>query len=123
MKCTYQTRSGLTFEVEGTDEKEVIQQLAKIQEVFGNDTCGACKKTNVRFVYRKSGKYKYYEVQCQDCKCKLAFGQLEEDTSPFPKRRDHKTKEWLANNGWVKYVKAEDGEESPAPAAPAKAKK
>jgi hypothetical protein len=87
MKVTVQS-GNVTVEAEG--QKELFETLATYQEVFGISSCKGCKGTNLRYVVRKKedGKKKthtYYELQCQECRAKLPFGQHVDQPTLFPK--------------------------------------
>jgi translation initiation factor 2 beta subunit (eIF-2beta)/eIF-5 len=93
--------------VQGESQKEVFEQLAQHQEIFGQNTCGACNSEDTRFVVREAqssdGKrnFKYYEMRCNKCGARLSFGQHSEGGTLFPKRKDGEN--WLPNNGWTKF--------------------
>ena len=101
--------------IEGVGEThtEIFSNIASLQEVFGNDTCGKCGCKDIRFVVRevpdpdpKSKKiYKYFEMHCQarNCRARLSFGQHTEGGTLFPKRKDGD--DYLPDNGWLRYDK------------------
>jgi hypothetical protein len=66
---------------EGETQLDVFSQLASMQEVFGDTTCGKCKGSDLRFQVRKAKKGKkdlaYPEMVCKNpkCKAKLSYGQ------------------------------------------------
>ena len=105
MEATFEVTPKLRVNVTGGNQKELFYALARTQEVFGNDKCGACNSPHVRFVVREvsDGKkeHKYYEIHCTNFKCraKLAFGQHATGDTLFPKRKDDDG--WLENNGWT----------------------
>lgn len=101
------TRNGIT--VEGTSMIPVFQEMARLQEVFMNDSCGKCGNSNVRMVVRpakdKKGKeHDYHEMRCQNptCRARLCFGVT--DDGLFPKRKDEDGT-YLPHNGWVIWDK------------------
>ncbi len=110
MEIQYRSRSGrLLIKIEGANQKEAFKNLASAQEVFdGDDTCGVCNSPDIRFRVRtvsKSNKsFDYFEMACHHCFARLAFGQSQDTTSLFPKRKDENG-EWLPARGWYKYVK------------------
>jgi len=94
----------IVIEAEG-DAKEVFTDLAKASEVFGQSTCGACNSANVTPVVREVDGNTYYEMRCNQCYHRLAFGQRRQDGALFPRRKD-KEGNWLDNNGWTDPRKA-----------------
>ncbi len=126
MKARYTTfNSSLTFEIEGEGPKAIIKELAAIQEIFEAErACGVCGSDAIRFQFRQVDDFDFYELLCtaQGCRARFAFGQAKKGGGLFPKRKDEEGK-WIANGGWVKYVKPGNGSESddnytPAPLAP-----
>jgi hypothetical protein len=114
MKAKYKTFNGaIEFEVEGSTEKEIFKQIAKLQEVFKGESCGCCKKTNTRLQVRTVEDNEYYELKCdeQGCGAVLAYGQHKKGGSLFPKRKGD-TGEWLPNRGWHKWDGKKDTEKS-----------
>lgn len=114
MKIMYKTNDGrLTAEIEGDKQTDVFSGLASFQEVFEHNTCGKCKKSNVRFVVRKNkDDDEFFEIHCSEagCRARLAFGQHKKGGSLFPSKKD-KEGNWLPDNGWVKYNAATQKEE------------
>lgn len=108
MKVQYKVSGKMIIEIEAPNEKEMLEKLAHLDEVFGQDTCGACESKNVRFQVREVDGNKYYEVICKDCGAKLAFGQHKKTTTLFPRRGDKKKNEWYPNKGWVKFNKKDE---------------
>ncbi len=101
MKVSY--RSGqLLFELEGAGQKEVFERLSEIQEIFGEEKCGACKGESLRYAVRVIDDNKYFELHCTTCRARLAFGQHKKGGTLFPKRKDDDGN-WLPNNGWIKW--------------------
>ncbi len=102
---------------EGKTQVEIVEQICHFSEVFGEDTCGACKSKNVRFITRTAQEHTFYEIKCLDCSARCALGTHQtRDLTMYPKRREA-TKgpdgkvvygEYLANNGWVKYQPDKD---------------
>jgi hypothetical protein len=113
MDIQYRSASGRIFiKVDGQTPKEVFERLAVAQEIFdGDDKCGCCGKTNIRFRVRHVSKgsktFDYFEIACQDCYARLQFGQSTDTVSLFPKRKDE-AGNWLPNHGWSKYQPKED---------------
>lgn len=97
----------MTVEIEG-DIKTIFLEFGKFQEIF-DQKCGKCGSDNIHFLVRnatdaKGKTYKYYEARCMDCGATLAFGQLEDGSGLFPKRKDEEGN-WLPDKGWVKWDK------------------
>jgi hypothetical protein len=78
--------------------------LATIQEIFGEEKCGVCGSTNLRFVVRNVESNDYFELRCVNCSALLAFGQHKKGGTLFPKRKDDNNN-YLASNGWHKWTK------------------
>ena len=79
--------------VEGETQKDIFENLATYQEVFGTSACGGCGKENLRYTVReqedaRGKKQKYYELRCQEkgCWAKLSFGQHNDNPTLFPKK-------------------------------------
>lgn len=104
MKLNYKVNDKLQFEVEGSGQKEIFKELATIQEIFGESSCGLCNKSNLKFIVRNVEGNDYYEMRCSDCGGTLAFGQHKKGGTLFPKRKDDDNN-WLANRGWYKWSK------------------
>lgn len=104
MKALYNVNGKLQFEVEGSGQKELFKELATIQEIFGEEKCAACNKTNIRFVVRNVDSNDYYELRCNDCGAVLSFGQHKKGGTLFPKRKDDDGN-YLPNKGWYKWTK------------------
>ena len=104
MKLNYTTANGrVSVEFDGNSQKEFVKQIAAFEEVFGETKCGKCDSENIKFVVRTVNGNDYYELRCNDCGAKLAFGQQREGGGLFPKRKDDDG--WLPDNGWVKWNK------------------
>ncbi len=101
MKATFSSGK-LTASFECDTQKDLFNQLASFQEVFGQTTCGKCGSENVRFVVRNVDDNEYYELRCVDCGARLAFGVNKKGGGLFPKRKDGDGN-WLPNNGWTKW--------------------
>ena len=109
MKCHYRSATGrLVFEIEGSNQKEIFEGIAGLQEVFeADDSCGHCGNKDIRFRVREVTKanktFKYFELACPKCYAKLAFGQSQDTVSLFPKRFGE-DKQPLLERGWSKYI-------------------
>lgn len=103
----------VSLEVEGETQLAVFDEISKNTEVFGIDECGKCKGHDIRYVTRevvkeekgKSKTYTYRELRCQnkDCKARLAFGQHQEGSTLFPKRKNEDGS-WMKDEGWEVWV-------------------
>ncbi len=111
MNVGFKVSDKLMISFDAANQKDIFQQLAKLSEIFSISECGACKGKDIRHVVREvpSGKqvFTYYELHCQKCRARLAFGQSTDTETLFPKRKDDDGK-YLDNGGWVKYVKPAD---------------
>jgi hypothetical protein len=114
MKVIYNISDKLSFEVESKSQKDLFGELASIQEIFGEDKCGVCGNSNLRFVTREVDGNAFYELRCgnHSCKAVLGFGQHKKSDTLFPQRKDKEGK-YLPNNGWHKWQPTT--EESKAP--------
>jgi len=103
MKTRLQLNERLSFEIEGTNQKEIFEQLAALQEIFGVAKCGKCGCTDLSFVVRENEGNKYYELHCDKCRARLAFGSHKTGDTLFPKKKDGDS--YLPDNGWTKWDK------------------
>lgn len=103
MKAVLRVNENLTLELDASSQKELFEDLANLQEVFGEDRCGKCDSTDLRFVVRENDGNKFYEVQCRRCYARLAFGSHKKGETLFPKRKDGD--DYLPDNGWTKWDK------------------
>lgn len=95
----------LTITFNAETDKAVVERLSTLEEIFGHTKCGKCGSENLKFNVRENGGNKYYELVCQDCGAKLAFGVHKEGGSLFPKRKDSEGN-YLKDKGWTKWNKA-----------------
>lgn len=103
MKVTYTTHSGrMSAELEADSQRDLFEAINRFQEVFEEDTCGKCKGHDIRYVVRTVDDNQYYELRCQSCGAKLAFGANKKGGGLFPKRKDSDGS-WLPDNGWTKW--------------------
>jgi hypothetical protein len=111
MLVDYNVSDKLSLHFEAANQKEIFKSLSQLSEVFSISECGACKSKDIRHVVREvpSGKqiFTYFELHCQKCRARLAFGQSTDTVTLFPRRKDDDGK-YLDNGGWVKYVKPTD---------------
>lgn len=105
MKVHYKT-SKLTFEIEGSTQAELFKQIAEVNEIFQDESCGECGNADTRFVVRtnKDGD-DYYERHCSKCGSRLSYGQYKTPKGGlFVKRKTADGKFDTKNKGWNKYV-------------------
>lgn len=123
MTARYTTRNGqIQFEVEGESAKALFAQIAGIQEIFDVEhACGMCNSKDIRFRVRKADKFIYYELNCQECRARLDFGQSQDLVSLFPKRKDEDGK-WMPACGWYRYEPQSAAQPVPPAKEPPKAK-
>lgn len=105
MKCSYTTLNGkLVVDLEVANTKELVEELAAIQDVCEEKECAECKGKDFRFVTRLVGDDKYYEIMCKKCNFKLGFGQPKKGKGNlYPRRYNHKTKQPIGKWGWHKF--------------------
>ena len=106
MKVLYKASDKLTFELEGSGQKEIFKELAIIQEIFSEEKCGLCGCTSFKFIVRNVDGNDYFELRCSDCGAILSFGQHKKGGTLFPRRKDD-AGSYLPNKGWHKYQKKE----------------
>ena len=88
MKARIKATDNLWFDVEAEQEDELFKQIARIQEIFQHQACGACGSINIKFVRRlDSSDNDWLEITCQDCRAKLIFGRTKKGGLIFPKIR------------------------------------
>lgn len=129
MQVEMQVNSKVKLLIEGRDFTELFKEMSLSQEVFSDEVCGCCKKSNFKYVHRNVDGNDYYELRCQEnnCGARLGFGISKEHRGQiYPKRHwnslgkeengsqeqkqrlfqkkyadDHYG--YLPNNGWVKW--------------------
>jgi hypothetical protein len=103
VKAHYRTANGrVTVEVDGGNVKEIVKNIAIVQEVFESETdCGCCKSARVRFQVRENDGNEFYELLCIECSARFEFGQHKKTPTLFPKRKDGE--KVLPNRGWAKW--------------------
>lgn len=107
MKLKYKINDKVELEIEGEGQKEVFKELSAVQEIFGEEKCGLCKKNNLKFVVRNVDSNDYFEIRCNDCGGVLSFGQHKKGGTLFPKRKGENN-EYLPNGGWHKWQPKND---------------
>lgn len=119
MKVQVRVSPKVFIEGVGDTETDVFAQISSLQEVFGQfNKCGKCDCEDIRFVVREdSDENKYYELHCQNMKCRarLAFGQNKKGGGLYPRRKETKNQsmmggklepgDYLPNNGWIRWNK------------------
>lgn len=124
MQVELKVSEGVKIMADGETHTDLFENLANMQEVFGEEKCGKCSNTQLRFVVRKDkDENKYYELQCSDfkCKAKLSFGCHKKGGGLFPKRYESKDGENLKDEngknkvrgtwGWTIYNRETGKEE------------
>ncbi len=80
MQVQLKVSDKVTIVADGEKQTEVFENLAAMQEVFGEEKCAKCEGkggAGLTFGVRKDDEEnKYYELRCNDFKCKgkLSFG-------------------------------------------------
>lgn len=120
MKAILKITDKLTVEFECDEANTLFEEIASVQEVFGEEKCGRCKSVDVRYTVRvDEEENKYYELACQniDCRARLVFGCKKKPKGAlYPKKRwnslsdSEKQKRgpepksgWLPTGGWYVY--------------------
>lgn len=110
MKLTKVVKPGLSIEVDGDNNKDLFENLASLEEVFGEQSCGKCKKGNFRHIVRVVDDNKFYEIVCLSCGAKLSYGSHKKGGTLFPKRKDNEEgsvtgegNKYLPDKGWLKW--------------------
>lgn len=100
MKIKVKVSPSVIVEAEGDKQTDLFEEIAQLQEVFGQEKCGKCGGTDLRYVVREVDDNKYFELRCKNIKCRasLAFGQHKKGGSLFPKIKDGEA--YIPNNGW-----------------------
>lgn len=119
IQANYQTKNGqLTFQVEGKEQRDIFEQIASIQEVFDENTCGLCKKNNLRFIVRNVDDNNFYEYHCTDCGARLSLSQNKKGGTLYPVRKLKGNKPATVNDegpfdfktkGWYKWERKSEG--------------
>lgn len=122
MKATFKVKDGLLFEVEGKEQRDIFENLASLQEVFGETQCGLCGEKNIRFVVRTVEDNNFFEYQCTKCGGKLALSQNKKGGTLYPVRKlknglpakvdDEGPFDWKTK-GWHKWEKDKAPAKSP----------
>lgn len=114
MEALIKLNGSTTIKVEGTDLKDLLEQVTQIDDAVGFEPCGKCKSNNTAPRYRQVEEDKFYEIRCLDCGAVLQLGvnkkggtlykkkMLTDDKGKAVKNADGKS-QWLPNNGWLKW--------------------
>lgn len=103
MKVQFKAGPKIIVEFEGSTDRSIFEELARIQDIFGQDKCGKCGKSQLKFVVRTDDKkHQYYSLDCLDCRARLSYGCHIEGEGLFVKRKDKEDK-WIKDNGWQKW--------------------
>ena len=116
MKAIFNVRPGIQIETDADKQSELFEQIAAVQEVFGEKECGKCKCKQLNFVVRTDKEEnKYYELHCPKCFAKLAFGIHKKGGTIFPKRKDNEEGDitgephkWLPDHGWMRWDREQE---------------
>ena len=120
MSTRYTSANGrISVDITADTAVGTFEQIALFQEVFEQTKCGKCGSEDLRFNIRTSGEGdKYYELICNNCGAKLAFGCNKEGGGMYPQRKfGKKHAQFVAgeanykpDNGWTKWDKAQNKE-------------
>lgn len=87
MKAFFSVRPNLQFEIEEKAQVNLFEEIARLQEVFGEEKCGLCNATDLRFANRVVEENTYHEIQCKACGAKLALSQNQKGGTLYPNRK------------------------------------
>jgi len=102
MQVMFKMNDRITVTLESKDQKELFEELGNLQEIFGHNECGKCKKTDLKYQVREVDGNKFYDLICKSCGARLAFGSHKKGGTLFPKRKDEEGK-YYNNGGWLKW--------------------
>jgi hypothetical protein len=111
MQVQLKVSPNVIVSAEADKQTDIFEQLAGLQEIFGEGKCGKCGDTNLRYVVRTVDDDKFYEVRCTKCWAVLTFGVKKKGNVLFPHRKENengsimglKPGEKLPNQGWLIY--------------------
>lgn len=114
MQVQMKVSNNVIVTAEGEKQTEVFEELAQLQEIFGEGKCGKCGSTELRFVVRQVEDDKYYELRCTKCYATLSYGSKKKPAGNlFPHRKENdnesimggklKSGDKLPNQGWLIY--------------------
>ena len=125
MKVQVKVSPKVFIEGQGDTHTAVFEELASLQEVFGEfHKCRKCGGEALRFVVRMDkDDNKYYEIHCQNrsCRAKLSYGQHKKGGGLYPRRKETDKQNvmggaveagaYLPDNGWIKWNKEKKANE------------
>lgn len=100
----------LVFELDASNERDLFEKVAHLNEVFNNVVCGKCRSENTFMRVRNVNDDKFYEYVCSDCYARFSLGCHKKGNTLFPHRKD-KEGNYLPDGGWMKYNKETGKEE------------
>lgn len=95
--------------INGKDTKEAFENLVEADKVFGQDVCGACKVAGARPQIRTHGEHTFFEMACQNPKCKAKLGFYFYKGKMLPSLTN-KDKSYKTNGGWEIYDPSKNGQ-------------
>lgn len=104
MKAQFKPVGRIIFEIEGATTKDLFRQIAILDEVFSEPSCGICE-CPYHFVVRTVQANEFYELRCvnEKCRARLEFSQTKQGGGLFPRRKDpHGNR--LPHDGWNIYT-------------------
>jgi ribosomal protein L40E len=120
MSTRYTSANGrISVELTGSTSVSVFEQISLFQEVFEQTKCGKCGSEDLKFNIRTTNGDKYYELICNECGARLAFGCNKEGGGMYPQRKFTKSHaqfvegeaNYKPDNGWCKWNKTTNKEE------------
>lgn len=112
MEAQIRFANGMLMKFEEDSQVDLFKAIASAQEVFGEEKCGLCGCTNLRFVVRTVGDDEYMEYHCTNPSCfaRLGLGQNKKGGGLFPHRKltpegkaSRELGKYGKHNGWTKY--------------------
>ena len=71
----------LTLKISAEGQKELFKDLSTVQEIFGENSCGMCGSTDIKYVVRTVDGNDYFELRCAVLFCRLDSTKREEQYS------------------------------------------
>lgn len=104
MKIRLNLANGVWLELDCTNPKEAVKELAAYQEVFSERECGMCHATELVFLHRQDDeKHDYYSIKCKACQAQVDFGQHKTGNTLFLKRKDANGQYDTNHGGWYHW--------------------
>lgn len=94
-----------TIHVTAEKETEMFRKLSRLQEVFGEGTCGICNSTDIRYQAYKvktkdNGEFWNHVIHCDACEASLQFSQHKVGETLYARRdKAPKTRGWMPKSG------------------------